>query len=158
MFFFTYSTFLRNEYVKKVQNLQLQSLQGSCRANGQSLYYRTKMYPGKGDLTYLQEGHSHVILLQDVSIHGGPLQNQADDSPLIIEGIIHFLLFGTLRRLCVVSAEESRKTFYHFTVLLAKVESERVQIQTASFLDGFTPSFGASRKAPPIKKFWTECM
>lgn len=52
--------------------------------------------PGQRDPTYLQEGQGHVILLQEVSIRGGPLHNQADDPPLIVEGIVHLLLFCTL--------------------------------------------------------------
>lgn len=60
-------------------------------------------------LTYLQEGHRYLILLEEVSIHGSPLQDQANDTPLVVEGIIHLLLLRALGRLCVVSAEESRK-------------------------------------------------
>lgn len=59
--------------------------------------------------TYLQESHGHIVFLEEVSIHGSPLQNQSDDPPLVVEGIVHSLLFCTLRGLCVVSAKESRK-------------------------------------------------
>lgn len=53
----------------------------------------------------------------------------------------------------MVSAEESRNTFSHFThftVLLAEAESGTSQVQKASILDGFISSLRPSRKTPPI--------
>lgn len=106
--------------------------------------------------TYLQESHCHIILLQDVSIHGGPLQNQADDSPLIVEGIIHFLLFCTLWRLCVVSAQESRKIFSHSLCYLQR-QGDRSQLQKACLLDYWNTFLRPSRKPSPAHGFWTRC-
>lgn len=96
--------------------------------------------------TYLQEGHGHIIFLEEIAIHGRPLQDQADDPPLVVEGIIHSLLLGTLRRLCVVSAKESRKPQSYFPPV-SLVLHARQRMTDPSF--GLMPSpCWSSRKLP----------
>lgn len=87
--------------------------------------------------TYLQESHGHVIFLEEVPICGSPLKNQADDSSLIVEGIIQFFLLCTLGRLGVVSAEESRKMltdFLHIALCYLQRQSNTCSFRMMEFL------------------------
>lgn len=120
---------------------------------------RQRWILGRDDSAYLEESHGHVILLEHISMHGGPLQHQADDSSLIVEGVIHFLLLCTLWRLCVVSASESRKTFSHFTLTsLSYLQRQRVtgpHFRKPAFWTHGVPS-SALKKSPTPVRFWTK--
>ena len=59
----------------------------------------------RGVLPDLQEGHWVVFVLKVVSMHVCPLHHQADHPALVVERVVHPLLFAALRGLGVVGAQ-----------------------------------------------------
>lgn len=55
-------------------------------------------------LSDLEKGQWVVFVLEVVSVHGGPLHHQADHPALVVERVVHLLLFAALRGLGVVGA------------------------------------------------------
>ena len=52
----------------------------------------------------LKEGEGGLLLQEMVSVLRGPMQDQPDDPPLVIQAVVHPLLLRALRRLRMVAA------------------------------------------------------
>lgn len=96
---------------------------GSCHACGWSLYCRTKTHSWKGWSPHT----SRKAMATSSSCRMSPYmaahcKTRRMTAPLVVEGIIHFLLFCTLWRLCMVEYHEVKEEYpaIFFTTFTSK--------------------------------------